>query len=82
MAQAQIDEMRATWQDPVASASSGWNEPSDAAAAAWNDSEAQSPMTSVQIEAPDEQAANQQDADPSIIRCIAFYDYVVSLIPS
>jgi len=76
VAQAQIDEMRATWQDPVASASSGWNEPSDAAAAAWNDSEAQSPMTSVQIEAPDEQAANQQDADPSIIRCIAFYDYV------
>lgn len=71
----QIAEMRATWQDPVAEASSGWDEP--AATSGWNDAEVESSVTDAQIEAQNsqQQAANQQDGDPNIIRCIAFYPY-------
>lgn len=74
----QIAEMRATWQDPVAEASSGWDEP--AATSGWNDAEVESSVTDAQIEAQNsqQQAANQQDGDPNIIRCIAFYPYEVS----
>jgi len=72
--QEQIEEMRATWQDPVEDASSGWGEPSPAA---WNEAEVESSVTNAQIESRDDhqEASHMQDADPNIIRCIAFYPY-------
>ena len=70
--------MQAAWQDPLAEASSGWEEPSGSSA--WNDAGAEMSVTNAQIESHDDQpAANQQDGDPNIIRCIAFYPYEVCL---